>query len=246
MPNLLHHDLFRHDGLTYVLFKDHQTFDGVDFLLDGMYVLDGEGKIVAEWRLTDSGFVPPTRDEDSAIDYSHANAIWVGDDGQALVSFRHLSAVLQIEADPASPEFGAVRWALAHPESDYPSDFTIGSEIGPPANFERQHNVSILPDGRLLLFDNRLDFNQRSRALEIELPSGSSAEATLVRELVLPSHCDYQGGAQLTPTGNVLATCAPLRDGYEFDADGERVWSIHTECTGSAGTYIPRYNPVNW
>jgi hypothetical protein len=251
IQNLIHHDVFRHDGLTYVLFKDHQLFDDVDFLLDGVYVLDGSD-VVAEWRLVDTGFVPHPRDSDTAIDYSHANAIWVGDDGQALVSFRHLSAVLQIEGDPTDVEFGAVRWALSHPDSDYPSDFTIGSAVGPPADFERQHNVSILPDGRLLMFDNRLDFNQRSRVLEIALPSeattstGPGPEATIVRELALPAHCDYQGGAQLTPSGNVLATCAPLRDGYEFDVNGKRAWSIHTECIGTIASYIPRYIPVDW
>lgn len=245
LPYVPHHDAFRKDGLTYVLFRETLPGDG-GWRLDGFYVVAADRTLLGEWHLGD-WYVPSDGAGDLAFpeDASHANAIWVGDDGEALVSLRHLSAVVAVQADPDAANFGDVAWRMSNPASALGTDFSYTVATTGPADFARQHNAHLLPDGRMLLFDNRADLAEPSRAVELsfDVPSGT---AVFEREYVLPVHCDFQGGAMATPTGNTLATCAQPRQGYEFDPGGQIVWETEVTCQTGMGTYVPRIVPLDW
>lgn len=246
LPNRVHHDVYRKDGLTYALFQENVSVGGNVLLLDGFYVFDASGVLIGQWRLIDH-FVPVV--EEALLfpqDYSHANAIWVNDDHDVLVSFRHLSAIAMIDGDLASPDFGTITWRLANPTSEFGTDFALTSAVGPPADFERQHNVHFLPDGSLVMLDNRVGYAELSRVLELSVDP-TTERAEIERQFVLPRHCDFQGAAMLTPAGNILATCAPTRDGYEFDDQTGLVrWHGNATCFPGLGSYIPRFVPLDW
>lgn len=245
-PNRLHHDLFRKNGLTYVLFQEIVTLGSSAYLLDGFYVLDPAGKIVGEWHLADH-FIPREEGDDLfAEDYSHANAIWVDDAQQVLLSFRHLSAIAMVDGALGSPTFGEITWRLSPPGSEFGSDFALTSVAGPPDDFERQHNAHLADDGSLVLFDNRLGFDEVSRVLVVSLdPVGQ--QAVIKRQFPLPKHCDYQGAGLNTVGGGLLATCAPSREAWEFDElTGLERWHGVASCAIGFGTYIPRFVPLDW
>jgi hypothetical protein len=244
LPFRSHHDVFRRDDRIYALFQELAVFGGAEYLMDGFYVIEG-GALIAEWHLQDH-VVPPPNDMGFPLDWSHANAVWVDEGGKALISFRHLSAVMEVIADPDQADFGAVRWTMAAPGSDLDSDLAIASEIGPPEDFQQQHNVFLLPDGRMTLFDNRLDPDELSRVLELRVDLAGGV-ATLERAFQLPVHCPFQGGALRTPAGNPLATCAPFAQAFEYDAvTGAQQFDMQLTCSTGFGRYVPRFVPVSW
>jgi hypothetical protein len=246
LPYRFHHDAFRKDGRTYVLFSESVTLGELTYVLDGFYVFDELGVEIARWHLIDH-FVPTSHNGSMfGDDYSHANAIWADDDQNVLISFRHLSALAQVVGDPASPEFGQITWRASGPVSDFGTDYTIRSEVGGAADFERQHNAYWLEDGRLTLFDNRDTWEEPSRLLEIRVDDVLK-EMVIEAAYSLPVHCDFQGGAWRTPAGNPLATCAPIREGFEFDVlTGEQLWHGTASCVDGSGGYIPRFVPLSW
>lgn len=245
-PYGLHHDVFRKDGLTWALRKDPVTWEGQDYILDGLYVFDASGALRADWRLVDH-FQPTSPPGAFGADYSHANSVWVGDAGDVYVSFRHLSAIARIDGDLASPTFGAITWRLAgNPaDPDFGSDFAITAPVGVSPTFEQQHNAHLLPDGTLALFDNRIALEEVSRVLHLSLDP-VHGEATITQTYPLPLHCDFQGGAWHTVGGNPVATCAPPAIAYEFDRDTPDTprWTMDMDCGFGGSTYVPRFIPL--
>ncbi len=245
LPLRAHHDVFRRAGLTYVLFQEVLPPD--DVWIDGFYVFDAGG-LLWEWHLAD--VVPPPQPQGRfGTDWSHANAVWADASGDVYVSFRHLSAVVKVEGDPADPAFGEIRWRLAGTaDSPLGTDLSLDTGAGLPG-FEQQHNAHVLDDGTLTLFDNRQGL-ERSRILDLAVDEAAGT-ATAVRwwdvpgELSGPGHCDFQGSAWRTAAGNPVATCAPFRTGTEYDAvTGEVVWTGTLTCATGSGTYVPRFVPL--
>ncbi|MBX9244115.1 arylsulfotransferase family protein [Actinotalea ferrariae] len=74
-------------------------------------------------------------------DYFHANSIDVDDDGDLLVSARHVCSVVSLDRVT-----GAVEWRLGGRESDL--------EMGAGATFLKQHDARRSADGTLTVFDN--------------------------------------------------------------------------------------------
>jgi hypothetical protein len=245
-PYRMHHDVFRKDGRTYVLFSESVAVGELSYVLDGFYIFDETGAELARWHLIDH-FVPTSHNGSMfGDDYSHANAIWVDDDQNVLISFRHLSALAQVIGDPSAPDFGEITWRAAGIPSDFGTDYTILSEVEGPADFERQHNAYWLAPGLLTLFDNRDTWEESSRLLEIRVDD-VQREMVIEAAYHLPLHCDFQGGAWRTPAGHPLATCAPVREGFEFDpATGAQIWHGSTSCIDGFGGYIPRFVPLDW
>jgi hypothetical protein len=244
-PDRVHHDVFKRNGLIYVLFQETIQVPE-DVMIDGFYVFDSLG-LSWEWRLAD--FVTPDPANFGAFgnDWSHANSVWADDTGDVLVSFRHLSGVVKVEGDPLDPAFGQVLWRLAGEEdSELGSDFVVAAG----ESFERQHNAFVLPTGQLSLFDNRIGLS-RSRVLEVSLDP-TAGTATVDRTFDMPGdinidgHCDFQGSAWRTPAGNPVATCAPFRKATEFDAaSGDVLWTGEIDCRGAPGSYVPRFVPLS-
>ena len=233
----IHHDLTRKNGRTYVHNAQVYTYPDGDKVIDGLYVFGVDGSLEAEWTL--NGLFDPVGYEHEEVfywnteypgaeDVSHANGVFVGDDGRITMSFRHLNSVVQIEGvdDPA---FGEVVWWLAGlPSAPVESDFTFTSSAGiEPMNFGTQHYASFARDGSLMLFDNR-PVPGESRALVMTL-SGDTADLTA--EYGMDEWCPVEGGVFELPSGNLVATCSPSRSIREFDrATGAVVWEFATHC----------------
>ena len=245
---VIHHDVFRRQGHTYTLFQETLNLGGDTTYLDGFYVHDAQGDLVTTWRLIDH-FTPPIPPEGhgGVVDYSHANAIFVQEDGDVLLSFRHLSTVIEVRGDPFAPDFGEILWVLSgDPSTDaLGSDFTLAS-IGDWPGFVHQHHAHRLPNGRISLFDNRKDVSQRSRVLEISLDE-ETGMAQMERVWDLGRFCAFQGASWPTATGNPLATCSPEGTAIELQADDptEVVFEITLQCGSGSSHYIPRFVPLS-
>ncbi len=95
-------------------------------------------------------------------DWTHANSLWFGSEGNILMSIRHLDQIISI-----SPDLKSVQWRLGGPGSDF-------SFPNPSDHFYWQHTAKELPNGNILLFDNGngrpdAESGEYSRALELEL-----------------------------------------------------------------------------
>ena len=96
-------------------------------------------------------------------DWLHMNSLSKTADGGYIASLRSLNQVISL-----SPDFKTVRWRLGGPDSDF--DFP-----DPADRFTTQHTASELPNGNILVFDNRAKLPEEeggdlySRALEIRL-----------------------------------------------------------------------------
>ena len=213
---------------------------------DGFVVLDAAGDERGRVWLTDVLPAPAgARD-----DWTHANAIGPSADaGDLLLSLRSQSAVLQVSGDPDSADFGAIRWWLAgwseEPGLVRPSDFAVVDLLGNSADFKRQHDPSFLADGRLSVFDNRTSTDD-SRVVELRLEP-EAGRAVVERVWQLDRHCDFKGGARVTPEGGRLATCAPRRQviGFAADTPEAHTWAMSVECEGDAG-YLTGAWPAPW
>lgn len=242
-----HHDVFRKDGLTYVLFHEPYVDDsGLRWTTDGFYVFDAAGVRVGEWHLAQEPLLVPNGPQvgDDADDWSHANAVWTDGSGEVLLSFRHLDAVVAIDGAVGTPGFGTLRWRLAGPASPIGSDFAITTSVPGPADFAHQHNVHRLPDGTLTMLDNRVDGEGLdSRVIDLVLDEAAH-QAEIVAAYPLPLFCPFEGGAWRTPAGNPLATCGALSRGYEFDAaTAATTWSATVSCELGA-FYVARFVPL--
>lgn len=243
--NRVHHDSSRWNGWTYALFAESVDVSGENYEMDGFYVFDLDGNVVNTWHLKD--FHMPAEGPTTTLfrDYSHGNAVWVGEDGNALVSFRHLSSVVNVVADPDAPDFGAVNWVLGGDPLDgrLPADIALTAVDGIDASFLRQHNPQILPDGRLSLFDNRMTTAEDSRILVMDLQPQYGL-AVIEEAYTLPTHCNFQGAASPLEDGTWVATCAPYRTAFQFDPGGtEPRWSMAADCATAVSTYVPRMQP---
>lgn len=241
----VHHDSSRWNGWTYALFAEGVTVGTEVYEMDGFYVFDLDGNVVDTWHLQD--FHMPAEGPVATLfrDYSHANAIWLDEDGNALLSFRHLSSIMSVVADPGSPDFGLVNWVLGGDPLDarLPADMSLTAVADLSPSFVRQHNPQILPDGRLSLFDNRLDISESSRIVILDIMPEYGV-AVIEEAYTLPDHCNFQGAAIPMEDGSWVATCAPYRRAFQFDAGAtEPRWSLTTECATAVSTYVPRMQP---
>ncbi len=243
----IHHDLFKRNGHIYVLFQESAFLFGGEFLMDGLHVFGQDGAKVAEWHLQDV-FEPPEGPQRAGlVDYSHSNAVFVGGDGDILVSMRHLSAVAKLNGDFGDPNFGEVLWRLSGDASneEFGMDFTLDGPPGVDSSFAMQHNVHWLDDGRLAMFDNRAINFEDSRVLVMDVDE-LAKEVAVDDVYELGRHCRFQGGAWHTAAGNPVATCAPQSLAFEYEPGvyQDPVYDVNVSCADGMSTYIPRFTPV--
>jgi hypothetical protein len=111
------------------------------------------------WKGCDISHSAPSEE---VQDWTHANSISIGPQGNILVSMRHLNQIISI-----APDFKSIQWRLGGPGSDF-------SFPDPSDQFYHQHTANQLPNGNILLFDNGNtrppeEGGMYSRALELEL-----------------------------------------------------------------------------
>lgn len=126
-----------------------------------------DGTVVFTWDSLDH--VPLTAKTDHELrtywkeqhinDYFHGNSVAEMDDGNLLVSGRHVDALYKIDRHT-----GKVIWQLGGKASD----FTFVDD--PKHGFSHQHSVRVLPNDHILLYDNGNGHTpQRTRVVEYAL-----------------------------------------------------------------------------
>jgi hypothetical protein len=139
----------------------------------------------------------------SAMD---ASAFALFEAGDAVVSIRNLNLLMVLD-----PDTGIVKW----------------TQTGP---WLRQHDPDFLPDGRILVFDNRADHAGGrllggSRLLAVD-PVSREVETIYEGTESNPFFTEGRGKADLLGNGNFLLTETETGRVFEVTPDGEIVWSF--------------------
>ncbi len=134
------------------------------------------------------------------IRFPHMNAIDIDNDGNIILSSRHINEITKINRQTKE-----IIWRLGGAHSDF-------NFVNDPLNgFFGQHSVRVVGNNRYLLFDNG-NFHDPpvSRAVEYELNTNTMT-ATLKWEYRNPpgtSYSYYMGNVQRLPNGNTLINWA--------------------------------------
>jgi hypothetical protein len=188
----------------------HLSADGKG--LGSVSILDALRRSSFSWLLDEARELASTEDTKRSRDLLHANELQVlaGDhgtrppafaDGHLLVSLRNVDALVALDVSRER-----VVWAMRGP-------------------WHRQHAGKLVPNGRLLVFDN-LGFSKsspRSRALEVDPASGEIAwswPATAAQSFFTET-C---GSALRLDNGNTLLTESLAGRAVEVTPAGEIVW----------------------
>ncbi|MGH7972810.1 MAG: aryl-sulfate sulfotransferase, partial [Limisphaerales bacterium] len=151
-----------------------------------------EGDLIFQWRAWDNYDL---RDASGNTDFPHMNGIDIDEDGNVLVSARHLSEVTKIDRNS-----GDIIWRLsgAHSTFSFVNDTFNGTSF--------QHNISALGNGRYMVFDNgNYHTPQVSRAVEYQLDLTNKTATVVWQFRDNPDKYAYWlGNAQRLPSGNTL------------------------------------------
>ena len=183
-----------------------------DAMVTGLVVqeLDASKNVIFQWRTWD--YLPITDSyfdlTQQSVDLIHGNALAVDLDGNILVSMRHLSSIVKINR-----QTGDVIWILGGKQNQF--TFIDEHAANAPTYFSYQHNVSVLPNGDVTLFDNG---NQRSpsysRGVEYKLDVQNKT-ATLVWEYRHTPDIitNAMGSVERLPNGNTIIGWGQLAPG---------------------------------
>lgn len=162
--------------------------------------LDKDNNVVFNWKSLDHVPVNKTQNPPTpAIDYFHPNSMVLDHDGNLLLSARDICSIIKIDR-----QTGEIIWNLGGKDNDF--TFVGENETNAPNYFSYQHDIRILPNGNVTIFDNGRQHNpQYSRAVEYELDQDNKI-ATMVWEYRHNPdfYADQHGSAQRMPNGNTL------------------------------------------
>ncbi|MCA9493828.1 MAG: hypothetical protein KC621_28050 [Myxococcales bacterium] len=211
-----HHDLFRRNGKTWLLYADPVS---ADLVLDGFVVWDASGTEVARWREAEALPVPAG----ARGDWSHASSIWVGADESVLLSLEARDTVLAVTPS------GQVHWAIG---GGAPTALAEDwSAIEGADGFAMPHAASRTPDGGVQLLDNA-----HGRALRLAVDEGSALASAVASFDAGAPRCGPQGTASLSAAGGLLAGCSGPNV-REYTPSGDRVlWSATLSCDSGEGS----------
>lgn len=187
--------------------------------------LDADKNVVFEWHAADHfdfGDVDPRQlNSPVNVDWTHFNAVAADDDGNILLSSRHLNEVTKINrAD------GSVIWRLGGKANQF-------QFVNDPAAFVAQHDPRRIANGNLTLFDN--GFNElplHPAAAKEYLLDETAFTATLVWEHVEnpASFSRALGNVQRLDNGNTLVNYGLLTNGNVLfnvvDSAGNKTFEI--------------------
>jgi hypothetical protein len=132
-------------------------------------------------------------------------------EGDLLLSFRDMSAVGVLDVDK-----GEIVWAMRGP-------------------WLWQHDASLLPNGRVMLFDNLGGYrdDNAARVLEVD-PKSGAVTWSYQGDDEDPFHSPLRSSAEALPNGNVLITESDGGRLFEVTRAGEIVWNFVNPTRGGA------------
>ncbi|GJM43554.1 MAG: hypothetical protein DHS20C21_03960 [Gemmatimonadota bacterium] len=222
-----HHDVAVHDGEIHVLSRRERIVPAIhaerETLEDTVIVLSMDGAVLREYSVLDAvsrsphGYLIPWledvdlhvkgRPTGKPLDVMHVNSIEIFDGslgdrsplfarGNLLMASRHINAVFILDGDTHD-----VLWLWG------------------PMNIALPHHPTLLPEGRVLLFDNGL---RESRVLEVDPADNRVVWRFREKGFFTRS----RGGAQRLPNGNTLVTESDPGYAFEVTPQGEVVWKF--------------------
>ncbi len=246
-----HDSILLPDGSRYLMAYEPSGTGLTDAIVQHV---SADGDVLFQWNSADH--VDPAAETvlDGSPDYAHINSIDLMDDGDLLLSFRHLSSVFKV-ARTAHDGFdeGDVVWRLGGRRSDFTFVNPDGSAaVGPCA----QHTATQLDNGQIMVFDNGawapnplcVDPEDPDGPVVPRLPTRIAAwsldedtgVATAVRDhMVGDRYALFAGSAQELPDGHVLIGWASSTTAVasEIDADGTLLWDLRTVGSPKYFTY---------
>ncbi|MCX6140942.1 MAG: aryl-sulfate sulfotransferase [Candidatus Kapabacteria bacterium] len=163
--------------------------------------IDRDGNVVVQWRSLDH--LPITDSYENlqapAIRYCHNNSLWIDNDGNWIVSMRHMSQVIKVNRAT-----GDVMWILGGKSNQF--TFIGEHEEQAPTYFSYQHDARRLPNGHITLFDNGTQHTpQYSRGVEYELDEVNKTCRLVWEYRHVPDYyVSIQGGLQTLANGHRL------------------------------------------
>jgi len=159
--------------------------------------LDQNRTVVFQWRTFDHFQITDATHENllaSTIDYVHANAIEKDNDGNLLISSRHLDEITKIDR-----QTGDIIWRWGGKNNQ----FTF---VDDPIGFSHQHSIRRTPDGTLILFDDGNFHAPRfSRAVEYSVDEQAKSATLAWQFRHSPDVFGFaMGSVQRLPNGNTL------------------------------------------
>ncbi|KAJ5909221.1 hypothetical protein N7495_001903 [Penicillium taxi] len=158
-------------------------------------------------------------------DFIHINSVDKNEEGDYLISSRHLSTIFKINGTD-----GSIIWRLGGNSSTFSHDFTFGFQ-----HYARWISQSTDDEVEVISFfnnggDGTITFNNVSSALVVQLNTTDST-AIILREATAPYglQAASQGNAQLLPNGNFFVGWGSAGAYSEFNTDNEVIFHAFIE-----------------
>lgn len=200
--------------MVTVIQERHLTTDSV------LYEWNAFGRI----PVTDA--TPNIELRQRTIDYIHANSIARDNDGDLIVSCRHLDEVIKIRRSD-----GSIVWRLGGVASKNKQFTFVDDDHDDVQGFSHQHTAFRTKRGTIMLFDNgNLKPQQRSRVVEYALDTVAMT-ATRIWSYTPdpPLYSPSQGSIQELPNGNIFVGYSATNDqrvAEEVDRNGAIVMQL--------------------
>ncbi len=214
------------DGTYVMIGYRNNTVDMSQYILGGLpnstvretvvQEFTAAGDLILQWRAWDNYDIA---DENGNTDFPHMNAMDIDDDGNILVSARHLSEITKINRDS-----GQIMWRLsgAHSSFAFVNDPLNGTSF--------QHDITALGNGHYMVFDNgNYHTPPVSRAVEYQLDLKSMLATMAWQFRDTPDKfTDYLGSAQRLTNGNTLIdfVLAAYPKAIEVDTNGVKHFQL--------------------
>lgn len=224
-----HELLMTKKGYSYLFGYDPQIVDmskvvpggKVNATVTGLVIhgLDKDKNFVFQWKSWDHFKITDSYQDllTSAIDYVHGNSLYDDTDTTLILSSRNMSEVTKINRLD-----GKIIWRLGGKNND----FTF---INDPRGFSKQHTVSRLQNGNLLLFDNGVGSDPLySRGSEYKIDE-NNLKVELVNEYrhTPDLYTIIKGSIQRLTYGNTLVFWGHSPFISEFDQLNTLTWDVN-------------------
>ncbi|MFI5311214.1 MAG: arylsulfotransferase family protein [Gemmatimonadales bacterium] len=222
------HDLVRESDDSYwVICDDVRTLDlsalggsttarvtGAEF-----QHIDPDGTLRFRWTAFDHldiADLDPADRSGANVNWTHANAIVLRDDGMLLASFRNLSEITAIDTHT-----GAIAWRLGGRHDE----FGLSDCCAPL--FARQHGLRLTAAGSLLFLDNSgTPGDSRVERYAVDA-ARRLARMDAAFSAAPPAVAMVGGSVQELPNGNILAAFGDAHRVEEIDPAGHLAWRIN-------------------